>query len=48
MVSARPVAAHRETPVEWMGRQAGRYRTPLLLTAVYLVVRSALIFFAGR
>jgi len=47
-LSARPVAAHRETPVEWMGRQAGRYRTPLLLIAVYLVVRSALIFFAGR
>jgi serine/threonine protein kinase len=43
-LSARPVAAHRETPVEWTLRQAGRYRTPLLLVAVYLAVRSALIF----
>jgi serine/threonine protein kinase len=42
-LSARPVAAHRETPLEWMGRQAGRYRTPLLLIAAYLVVRTALV-----
>ena len=45
-LSARPVAAHRETPLEWTARQAGRYRTPLLLVAVYLLVRSALIFWA--
>ncbi|MET0556802.1 MAG: serine/threonine-protein kinase [Vicinamibacteria bacterium] len=45
-LSARPVEAHRETPVEWVARQAGRYRTPLLLVAVYLLVRAALIFWA--
>jgi len=45
-LSARPVAAHRETPLEWVARQAGRYRTPLLLVAVYLAVRAALIFWA--
>jgi serine/threonine protein kinase len=45
-LSARPVDAHRETPVEWVGRQVGRYRTPLLLVAVYLVVRTLLIFWA--
>jgi serine/threonine-protein kinase len=42
-LSARPVAAHRETPWEWALRQAGRYRTPLLLVAVYLAVRTLLI-----
>jgi serine/threonine protein kinase len=45
-LSARPVEAHRETAVEWTVRQAGRYRTPLLLVAVYLLVRAALIFWA--
>jgi serine/threonine protein kinase len=45
-LSARPVEAHRETPLEWVARQAGRYRTPLLLVAVYLAVRVALIFWA--
>jgi serine/threonine protein kinase len=45
-LSARPVEAHRETPFEWVARQAGRYRTPLLLVAVYLMVRAALIFWA--
>jgi eukaryotic-like serine/threonine-protein kinase len=43
-LSGRPVAAHREGPLEWAGRQASRYRTPLLLIAAYLVMRAALIF----
>jgi len=37
------VAAHREGPLEWAGRQAARYRTPLLLIAAYLAMRVALI-----
>ena len=42
-LSGRPVAAHREGPLEWAGRQAARYRTPLLLIAAYLAMRVALI-----
>jgi serine/threonine protein kinase len=42
-LSGRPVAAHREGPLEWAGRQAMRYRTPLLLIAAYLAMRVALI-----
>ena len=43
-LSGRPVAAHREGPIEWASRQASRYRTPLLLIAAYLVMRAALLF----
>jgi serine/threonine protein kinase len=42
-LSGRPVVAHRETPLEWASRQAGRYRTPLLLVGAYLAMRVALI-----
>src|SRR5262245_15713254 len=40
----RPVAAHREGPLEWVSRQALRYRTPLVLVLAYLAMRLALIF----
>jgi serine/threonine protein kinase len=43
-LSGRPVAAHQEGPLEWAGRQARRYRTPLVLVAAYLAMRAALIF----
>lgn len=42
-LSGRPVAAHHEGPLEWVGRQAARYRTPLVLVAAYLAMRVALI-----
>ena len=38
-LSGRPVRAHREGPLEWAARQAGRYRTPLLLVGAYLAMR---------
>jgi eukaryotic-like serine/threonine-protein kinase len=43
-LSGRPVAAHHEGPLEWAGRQASRYRTPLLLIAAYLAMRAVLLF----
>jgi serine/threonine protein kinase len=43
-LSGRPVAAHREGPIEWASRQASRYRTPLLLIVAYLAMRAALLF----
>jgi serine/threonine protein kinase len=42
-LSGRPVAAHREGPLEWASRQATRYRTALLLVGAYLAMRVALI-----
>jgi hypothetical protein len=42
-LSGRPVAAHREGPLEWAARQATRYRTALVLVAAYLAMRVALI-----
>jgi serine/threonine protein kinase len=43
-LSGRPVGAHREGPLEWIGRQSTRYRTPLVLVAAYLAMRAALLF----
>jgi hypothetical protein len=38
------VAAHREGPLERLGRLAGTYRTPLALIAAYLAMRLLLLF----
>jgi hypothetical protein len=41
-LAQEPVAAYREGPWERLGRLAVRYRTPLLLVAAYLVMRTLL------
>jgi serine/threonine protein kinase len=42
-----PVDADRESAVERVLRLAVKYRTPILLVLAYLVMRVALLFFAG-
>jgi serine/threonine protein kinase len=42
---AQPVAAHRERPLERLGRLLTRYRTAAVLIAAYLVTRTLLAFF---
>ncbi len=42
-----PVTAHREGPLERLGRQVRRYRVPLALVLAYLALRAAFLLFAG-
>ena len=42
------VLAHRETPGQKAARIFARYRTPILLVAAYLVMRTLLFFFSRR
>ena len=42
------VLAHRETPGQKAARIFARYRTPILLIAAYLVMRTLLFFFSRR
>jgi serine/threonine protein kinase len=46
-LDGRPVAAYRETPLEWARRQGSRHKVLIALVTAYLVMRAALIFFAG-
>ncbi len=39
----RPVAAHRETAIEWIGRWFERYQTAVVLVLAYLVLRMLLL-----
>lgn len=43
-LNGEPVAAHRESAAERLGRLAWRYRTPILLVLAYLLMRAALLF----
>ena len=43
-----PVAAYPETMLDRAARLAGRYRTPILLIATYLVVRVVIAVAFGR
>ena len=47
-LDALPVSAHREGFVERARRVAIRHKTPILLVLAYLVMRVALLVFAGR
>ena len=42
---AQPVAAHRERPLERLGRLLTKYRTAAVLITAYLVMRTLLAFF---
>jgi hypothetical protein len=46
-LSGLPVGAHREGPLERLGRLARRHRTALLLVLAYLVMRLLLGLLAG-
>jgi serine/threonine protein kinase len=43
-----PVTAHREGTIERLERIVGRYRTPILLVLVYLLLRALFIIFSNR
>ena len=43
-----PVSAHREGTFERLERIVGRYRTPILLVLVYLLLRALFIIFSNR
>jgi hypothetical protein len=43
-----PVSAHREGSFERLERIVGRYRTPILLVLVYLLLRALFIIFSNR
>lgn len=43
-----PVRAYREGPVERIERVVSKYRTPIVLVLVYLLVRALFLIFAGR
>lgn len=43
-----PVSAHREGALERLERIVGRYRTPILLVLVYLLLRALFIIFSNR
>jgi hypothetical protein len=45
-LSADPVAAHREGPLERAGRVASKYRVPITLVTAYLLMRVLLAVFA--
>jgi hypothetical protein len=45
-LSAEPVEAHREGPVERLRRLLAKHRVPVLLVAAYLVMRVLLALFA--
>jgi serine/threonine protein kinase len=45
-LSADPVAAHREGPLERVGRVASKYRVPITLVTAYLLMRVLLAVFA--
>ena len=46
--SGRPVTAHKETPLDRVGRLARTYRTPILLILAYMLMRAIVAFVAGR
>jgi serine/threonine-protein kinase len=47
-MAAEPVSAYREGPLETLARLFDKYRTAVVLVMAYLVMRMALLVFAGR
>jgi serine/threonine protein kinase len=47
-IDGDPVLAHRETPMERLGRWLYRYRVPVLLVVAYLVMRGAFLLWFRR
>jgi serine/threonine protein kinase len=47
-LSGLPVAAHREGPLERLGRLVVKYKTPIALIVAYMIMRVVLILITGR